>query len=136
MPGCPILGGFSFVKESALKKHINYEDYLNINMAKRTTKSSTKESRLQNVQLFLKAVSDSKRLNILIFAKDDFKSVTEIYQYLGIAQNLTSHHILQLKKTGLLIEKPEGIFRRYKTNEKQLNEFLKDFANILALKKK
>jgi DNA-binding transcriptional ArsR family regulator len=107
-----------------------------MNMAKATVKTNIKSNRSQDVRMFLRAIADPKRLEILIFAKKDFKSVTEIYQHLGIAQNLTSHHILQLKKNGLLLEKPEGIFRRYKTNEKQINEMLKNLAGVLALKKR
>lgn len=97
-------------------------------------KTSKENGLMSEINLFLTAVSDKNRLNIMHLVKNDFLSVTQIYKTLRITQNLTSHHIGQLKKAKLLTEKKEGTFRFYKLNEKQLKKSVQELEDLFGIK--
>lgn len=58
---------------------------------------------------FFRALGDRTRLDILKMLRPGKPlTVTEIYQNLGQAQNLVSHHLACLKNCGMVIAKKEG----------------------------
>jgi ArsR family transcriptional regulator len=74
---------------------------------------------------FLKIISEENRLKILCFLKDGEKCVCDIWQYLGLAQNLTSHHLKVLKDFGLVSSRQEGLRVIYSINQKVVKKYLK-----------
>lgn len=78
---------------------------------------------------FLKVISEENRLKILCLLQDGQKCVCEIWQYLNLPQNLTSHHLSVLKDFGLISAKKQGLKVIYSVNK----EFTK--KNFLLLNK-
>ncbi len=83
---------------------------------------------------FLKVIADQNRLLILKFLATDEKCVCEIWQYLGLPQNLVSHHLKILKEENLISSKKNGLKVIYKLNEKKLKGNLKLFNKFLSSK--
>ena len=67
------------------------------------------EEELERTATFLKAIAHPMRLAILDFLGDgSSKSVTQIYQRLGLEQAVASHHLGLLKNKGVLNSKRVG----------------------------
>jgi len=74
---------------------------------------------------FFKALGDRTRLDILRMLSDDKRlSVTEIYQKLGHAQNLISHHLTCLKNCGLVTAEKEGKQVYYRLRNRKVLKLL------------
>ncbi|MFQ5780340.1 MAG: ArsR/SmtB family transcription factor [Nitrospiria bacterium] len=74
---------------------------------------------------FFKALGDRTRLDILRMLSDDKRlSVTEIYQKLGHAQNLISHHLTCLKNCGLVTGEKEGKQVYYRLRNRKVLKLL------------
>jgi len=95
------------------------------------TKNSRKEKDIKKTYVFLRAVADANRLKILCLLQRGSKCVCEIVPAVGISEKLASHHLKQLKKVGLLIEKREGNFIRYSLNKKAIKEYKKIFNQVI-----
>jgi len=74
---------------------------------------------------FLKVISEENRLKILCLLKENEKCVCDIWQYLGLAQNLTSHHLKVLKDFGLVSSRQEGLKVIYSINKKVVKNYAK-----------
>jgi len=72
---------------------------------------------------FLRAIADPNRLKILCILQGGSKCVCEIVLAVRISDKLASHHLNQLKKVGLLIEKREGKFVRYSLDKKAIKNY-------------
>ena len=72
---------------------------------------------------FLRAISDPNRLKIICVLQSGSRCVCEIVPAVGISDKLASHHLKQLKKIGLLIEKKEGKFVRYGLDRKEIENY-------------
>ena len=57
----------------------------------------------------LKIVGEENRLKILCLLQEGGLCVCEIFEKLGLAQNLTSHHLSVLKEAGLVDDKKRGL---------------------------
>lgn len=74
---------------------------------------------------FFKALGDRTRLDILkMLSEEQPLSVTEIYQKLGHAQNLISHHLTCLKNCGLLTAEKRGKQVFYRIRNKKVLKLL------------
>ena len=93
-------------------------------------KSSVEADNIGRTYTFLQAVADSNRLKILCVLRSGSRCVCEIVPAVGISDKLASHHLKQLKKTGLLFEKREGNFIRYSLNRKAIKEYKKIFNQV------
>lgn len=71
---------------------------------------------------FLKIISDKNRLKIICLLGDESLCVCKIFKALNLSQKLTSHHLGQLKKAGILERKKRGSFAYYNLNKKVLKE--------------
>jgi len=80
---------------------------------------------------FLKIISEENRLKILYLLREGEKCVCDIWQYLDLAQNLTSHHLKVLKDFGLVSSKQEGLKVIYSINKKVIKKYLKLLNNYL-----
>lgn len=71
---------------------------------------------------FLKIIGDKNRLKIICLLGEKPLCVCEIFKALGISQKLTSHHLGQLTRFGILNRKKEGSFVYYSLNKEILRE--------------
>jgi len=78
---------------------------------------------------FFKALGDRTRLDILkMLSANKRFSVTEIYQGLGHAQNLISHHLACLKNCGMVCSEKEGKQVYYRLRNKKILKLI-DFTD-------
>jgi ArsR family transcriptional regulator len=82
---------------------------------------------------FLKIISEENRLKILCLLMDGEKCVCDIWQYLGLAQNLVSHHLKVLKNFGLVSSRQEGLKVIYSIDKKIIKKYLESLNNFLNL---
>lgn len=82
---------------------------------------------------FLKIIAEENRLKILCILKKRNKErcVCDIWQCLGLPQNLTSHHLKVLKDAGLVVAKQEGLKVFYSLNKKEMDKYLELLNNFL-----
>lgn len=74
---------------------------------------------------FFKALGDRTRLEILkMLSEGKSLTVTEIYQKLGHAQNLISHHLACLKNCGLVTADKQGKQVFYRLRNKKVLKLL------------
>jgi len=88
---------------------------------------------LSRIADFLKIIGEENRLKILCLLKDGEKCVCDIWQYLGLAQNLVSHHLKVLKDFGLVSSRQEGLKVIYSLNKKVVKKYLELLNNFLNL---
>jgi len=80
---------------------------------------------------FLKIISEENRLKILCLLREEEKCVCDIWQYLDLAQNLTSHHLKVLKNFGLVSSRQEGLKAIYSINKRVVKKYSKLLNNYL-----
>lgn len=81
---------------------------------------SKKQSDLNITLDYLNVIREPNRLKILCLLKSGEKCVCDIWESLGIAQNLASHHLKTLQEAGLIISKQEGRKVIYSSNKKEI----------------
>jgi len=86
---------------------------------------------ISQVAEFLKVISEENRLKILCLLKENEKCVCDIWQYLDLAQNLTSHHLKVLKDFGLVSSRQEGLKVIYSIRKNTINKYSKLLNNYL-----
>lgn len=74
---------------------------------------------------FLKNIAEENRLKILCILRDGEKCVCDIWQYLELPQNLTSHHLKVLKDFDLISSKKVGLKVFYSLNKNAINKYSK-----------
>jgi ArsR family transcriptional regulator, arsenate/arsenite/antimonite-responsive transcriptional repressor len=94
-------------------------------------KNSDEQKDVSQTYAFLRAIADPNRLKILCVLRCGSKCVCEIVPAVGISDKLASHHLKQLKETGLLIEKREGNYIRYSLNRKAIKGYKKIFNQVI-----
>ncbi len=72
---------------------------------------------------FLKVVAEENRMKILCMLRSGEKCVCDIWQFLDIPQNLTSHHLKVLKDFGLVDDRKDGLRVYYSINKKEVNKY-------------
>ena len=80
---------------------------------------------------FLKAVSDENRLKIICFLRDGERCVCEIVEFLGLPQNLVSHHLKILREKEILSARKVGLRVFYRINDKKVSDKLHFLTQIL-----
>jgi len=93
------------------------------------TKSSKE---INDAAKLLGIIAEKNRLKIICVLKRGEKCVCDIWQDLGIAENLASHHLKILKKAGIIISRKEGLRAIYSINTKEikkLSSLLNKFLN-------
>ncbi len=76
-------------------------------------------------------IAEKNRLKILCVLKNGERCVCDIWQDIGIPQNLTSHHLKVLKNAGLINSRKEGLKVIYSINKKEMNNFNSLLNNFL-----
>lgn len=86
-------------------------------------KSGESTRRLIETVEFLKIIAEENRLKILCLLQSGERCVCEIWQFLDLPQNLTSHHLKVLKDFGLVDDRKNGLKVYYSINKKELLKF-------------
>jgi ArsR family transcriptional regulator, arsenate/arsenite/antimonite-responsive transcriptional repressor len=89
----------------------------------------TTARRLDHTILRLKAISDVRRLRILLLLAGGERCVCELQDALDAGQSLLSFHLRTLKDAGLVHDRREGRWAYYSLNRKgveELEAFLRD----------
>ena len=86
---------------------------------------------ISQIAEFLKIISEENRLKILCLLKENEMCVCDIWQYLGLAQNLTSHHLKVLKDFGLVSSRQEGLKVIYSISKNAVKKYSKLLNNYL-----
>lgn len=74
----------------------------------------------------LKLVGEASRLKILCILRQGQHCVCEIEEHVGQSQSLISHHLINLKKAGLVIDEKKGLWAHYSLTDKG-----KEITNLL-----
>lgn len=82
------------------------------------------EAEIKDEAEILKAMSDPCRLKILTLLKEGELCVCEIMIILDRQQSTTSHHLSILKDAGLIKERKDGRWSRYRLSEGAVIEML------------
>ncbi len=91
--------------------------------------SSSKE--LIKLSNFLELISDKNRLRIICMISSGERCVCEIYEYLNLAQNLTSYHLKVLEKNKIVASEKRGVKVFYKLNNKKIKSSIKLLNKII-----
>jgi ArsR family transcriptional regulator len=94
-------------------------------------KNTSEQKNVLKTYIFLKAISDKNRLEMLCMLRNEPKCVCEIFSSMNISQKLASHHLGQLKEIGLLNKKREGNFIYYSLNRKAIREYKQIFNQVI-----
>lgn len=86
---------------------------------------------LERTVEFLKIISEANRLKILCLLKGGERCVCEIWRFLDLPQNLTSHHLKVLKDFGLLSSRKDGLNIYYALDQRTLDDYAKLFDRFL-----
>jgi len=81
---------------------------------------------------FLKIISEENRLKILCILQRQEMCVCKIWQYLGLSQNLTSHHLKILRDFTLIESRKEGLKIFYSINKKSIKSYSKLLTKFLS----
>ena len=102
-------------------------------MKPKCCKNKKSIAEISQVAEFLKVISEENRLKILCLLKGSELCVCDIWQYLGLAQNLTSHHLKVLKDFELVSSRQEGLKVIYSINKSVVKKYSKLLTNYLNL---
>jgi len=100
-------------------------------MKPKCCKNKKSIAEISQVAAFLKVISEENRLKILCLLKENEKCVCDIWQYLDLAQNLTSHHLKVLKDFGLVSSRQEGLKVIYSISKNTIRKYSKLLNNYL-----
>jgi DNA-binding transcriptional ArsR family regulator len=90
----------------------------------RSLTSQVDEKEIEAEADIFKAMSDPCRLKILMLLKEGELCVCEIMVALDRPQSTTSHHLSILKEEGLIRERKDGRWSRYRLSEGAIIEML------------
>jgi ArsR family transcriptional regulator len=79
-----------------------------------------KGTKMKDILLTFKALSDETRLKILTLLKDGETCVCDIAETLGMTQPNISFHLSMLKESGLINDRKNGRWIHYSLNESDM----------------
>lgn len=90
------------------------------------TPSKIKSQNVSALSSLLKITSEETRLKILCILKDGEHCVCEIMDHINSSQSLISHHLKDLKETGMIIDEKRGlnVFYALTTKGKEVTDLL------------
>ena len=95
------------------------------------SQNTAEQKNVVSMYAFLRVIADKNRLKILCILRSGPRCVCEIFPKVGVSQKLTSHHLGQLKKIGLLREKRDGNYIYYSLDKKKIKEYRQIFNQII-----
>lgn len=87
---------------------------------------------LSKIKNFLEIISDENRLLILKYLTGGEKCVCEIWESIGLPQNLASYHLKMLKDYKLISSRKQGLKVIYKLDKDVLEKNLKLLNKFLT----
>lgn len=85
-----------------------------------------------DTKIMLDTINDSNRIRIIeLLSRNEQLCVCDIFERLGLPQNLTSYHLNILRKSGLVESKKEGVKVIYKLNKVKVGNFKRKINKIL-----
>ena len=95
-------------------------------------KGSKQQKELHNLKKDFDVLNDVNRLRILCLVKEyDEICVCDIYESLGLPQNLVSYHLGKLKEAGFVESTKQGAKVLYRRGEKKVKQFEVYIDNLL-----
>ena len=92
--------------------------------------NSQEAAKLERIAFILKVVAHTLRLGIVhILERNPELSVSDICKMLGSEQSLTSHHLQNMKRSGLLSSRRDGRSIRYALKERDLSLLIECLEN-------
>ncbi|MDP3964135.1 MAG: metalloregulator ArsR/SmtB family transcription factor [bacterium] len=82
---------------------------------------------------YLRALNEPNRLKILCLLKQGERCVCDIFEPLGLPQNLVSHHLKALRDAGLIDYRKEGTKVIYFRDEKAIANFQKLLKDVMSV---
>lgn len=87
----------------------------------------------KKVTAFLKAMAHPIRMNIVLLLLQTPKmTVSEICETLDLEQSLTSHHLANMRNSGVLASKREGKNIQYMLGSPKIKEILETIENLVG----
>lgn len=100
-------------------------------MKPKCCKNNKSANELLRTAEFLKIIAEENRLKILCILRNGERCVCDIWQYLELPQNLTSHHLKVLKDFDLISSRKDSLKVFYKLNQIIIKKYLKLLNNFL-----
>lgn len=92
--------------------------------------SAAEAEKLEKIAYILKAVAHPLRLGIVhLLEQHPRLSVSDICEMLGSEQSLTSHHLQNMRLTGILSVKREGRSKMYSLKERDVSLIIECLEN-------
>jgi len=89
------------------------------------------QKKITDTAKFLKVIAEENRLKILCLLKAGELCVCDIWENLGIPQNLASHHLKILKSAQLIDSKKIGLKVIYFLDKKTIERLGSSISNLL-----
>lgn len=86
-------------------------------------KTKKSKNSLDQTAKFLKVIAEPNRLKILCILRKQEMCVCDIWQFLGLSQNLISHHLKVLKNFKLVKSRKESTKVIYSVNSQIINKY-------------
>jgi DNA-binding transcriptional ArsR family regulator len=93
--------------------------------------NSTAKNNFKQVGDFLKLINEPNRLKVLCFLRHGEQCVCDIHKFLGVPQNLASHHLKALKDFGLVDSRQDGRKVVYYSNKQIIKKYTLLLNNFL-----
>lgn len=100
-------------------------------MKPRCCQNSRINDEISNVTGFLKVIAEENRLRILCMLRSGERCVCDIWQFLNLPQNLTSHHLRVLKEFGVVEDRKDGLKVYYSLNKEKISQYYSLISNFL-----
>jgi len=89
------------------------------------------QKELRHLSDLLKTIAESNRLKIICLLGKEELCVCQIMEALDLPNNLTSHHLKMLTRSGIIFQRKQGRYRFYRINNKKFSTFKREF-NLLT----
>jgi ArsR family transcriptional regulator len=116
-----------FIINDIISILIDIVEFMNFSCCK--IKPKSKE--LKNIVNFLKIIAEENRLKILCMLQKQEMCVCEIWQFLNLSQNLTSHHLKILRDYRLVNARKEGLKVIYSINKPNLKKYHQHLSHFI-----
>jgi len=89
---------------------------------------------IKKSSILFNVLGNDIRFKIVNHLASGEKCVCNIFKFLGLAQNLVSHHLAILRENNLIVDRKDGKWVYYSLNKKTLKELKKVLDSILNTK--
>jgi len=87
---------------------------------------------IKHISDLLKTIAEDNRLKIICLLGKGELCVCQIMEALDLPNNLTSHHLKVLTRSGVISQRRQGRFRFYRINNKKFSAFKREFNSLMG----